>query len=87
MMTDRNLENYGQVVESRELKYLWNKISAAGEMKSAIKRFLDTYDRDIDLDDYETVVKHRKELKGRVKNLRKAMENYLNCIPRPPKDE
>ena len=45
--------------------YMWLKISAAGEMKTAIKRFLSDFEEG-------------KDTKKRIKELRKSLEKYLN---------
>jgi hypothetical protein len=52
-----------------DIDFLWRKISAAGEMKTAIKRFLSDWDAEPD---------YRHAFTGRVAALRKAMEDYLN---------
>lgn len=68
------IENYS-VPSEEELRYLQRKIANAGEMKTAIKRFLDVWplaESDAKAD--------RDAVKKRVRELKKAMEAYLNTI-------
>jgi len=58
----RDISEFGEL-KSTDLKYLQAKISAAGEMKTAIKRYLDAHP--------ENKCSHTKKLK-------KTMEDYLN---------
>lgn len=51
-----------------DMQFLQRKISAAGEMKSAIKHFIDPYDTENTTTDFEPLVA----------KMRKAMEGYLN---------
>jgi len=62
------MRDYGDQVPEQELDYLRRKVSAAGELKTAVKRFLDGCDGC---------------LKGRCKphkELRRRMEDYLNGV-------
>lgn len=69
----RKLNNIsGTEIRGEDIEYLQRKISLAGEMKTSIKRFLDWWDHYDPNDETKDGVK-------RVKELRKAMENYLNC--------
>lgn len=76
-MPKRSISEFGG---NPDLEFLQRKISAAGEMKTAIKKFLDEFEymnRNHDLekcyaDECQSVFK-------RIKKLKKSMEDYLNA--------
>jgi len=70
-------QNYSGPFSETELQYLQRKISCAGEMKSKVRRFLDWWDWQSEDDTTGQGV-------ILVEDLRKAMEDYLNCVPATP---
>lgn len=60
-----------------DMDFVWRKIAAAGDMKSAIKHFLDWWDWYDPKDGTDRGV-------ALVKELRETMEAYLNCSPNSP---
>lgn len=64
----RDIMEYEWPLDDRELRHLQVKIAAAGEMKSAIKKYLDSC---------ENCIANRC---GKHKRLRRSMENYLNGV-------
>lgn len=67
-------DNYFGKISKEDMDYLQRKIAAAGEMKTAIKRLLD--------DEKQTYGANGLTVNWfpnkRIRELRKAMENYLN---------
>lgn len=67
-------DNYFGEISSEDMDYLQRKLSAAGEMKTAIKRLLE--------DEKQTYGSNGMWVhwfsEKRIKDLRKSMENYLN---------
>lgn len=69
----RKLRDISEYNGELDVAYLQRKIACAGEMQTAIKRFLDL-ELDLRMDNVVLYQKRKNEL-------RKAMENYLNCEP------
>lgn len=67
-------DNYFGKISKEDMDYLQRKISAAGEMKTAIKRLLE--------DEKSTYGANGMTVswfsQKRIRELRKSMENYLN---------